>query len=76
MLKGKNLLILLGVVAVGYYLWNKNQSKKVIVSKPMDEEQNADGQFTQGQLARLRRIAANNPQRAQKVAARMYQRNM
>jgi hypothetical protein len=30
MLKGKNLLILAGVAAVGYYLWKKNQSAKVI----------------------------------------------
>jgi hypothetical protein len=30
MLKGKNLLIIAGVAAVGYYLWKKNQAAKVI----------------------------------------------
>jgi hypothetical protein len=32
MLKGKNLLILAGVAAVGYYLWKKNQAAKVITA--------------------------------------------
>ena len=32
MLKGKNLLILAGVAAVGYYLWKKNQAAKVIAA--------------------------------------------
>lgn len=32
MLKGKNLWILAGVAVVGYYLWKKNQSAKVIAA--------------------------------------------
>jgi hypothetical protein len=37
--------------------------------------QNAGGDFlSQDQMQRLRRIAANNPQRAQRVAARMTSR--
>ena len=32
MLKGKNLLILAGVAAVGYYLYKKNQAAKVIAA--------------------------------------------
>jgi hypothetical protein len=91
MLKGKNLFILAGVAVVGYYLYKKNQNKKVVVNRTSDtpstslvnftgdlgvpQYQNADGDFlSQQQLARLRRIAANNPQRAQKVAARMTSR--
>jgi len=87
MLKGKNLLILAGVAAVGYYLWKKNQSAKVVSSGPstasinftgdlnVPQYQNAGGDFlSQDQLQRLRRIAANNPQRAQRVAARMTSR--
>jgi hypothetical protein len=87
MLKGKNLLILAGVAAVGYYLWKKNQSAKVVSAGPstaainftgdlnVPEYQNAGGDFlSQDQLQRLRRIAANNPQRAQRVAARMTSR--
>ena len=32
MLKGKNLLILAGVAAVGYYLYKKNMAAKVIAA--------------------------------------------
>jgi hypothetical protein len=90
MLKGKNLLILTGVAIVGYYLWRKNQAQKVISSTPagpstasinftgdlnVPEYQNAGGDYlSQDQLARLRRISANNPQRAQRVASRMVSR--
>lgn len=87
MFKGKNLWYVVGIGAVAYYFWwmnKKNKAAKVIETPATNftgdldvpAYQNADGQFSQGQLARLRRIAANNPQRAQKVAARMFQRNM
>lgn len=61
MLKGKNLLILAGVAAVGYYLWKKNQAAKV-VSAPstaavnftgdlnVPEYQNANGRYVKKKL--------------------------
>lgn len=86
MLKGKNLLILAGVAAVGYYLWKKNQAAKV-VSAPastnftgdlnVPEYQNAEGDInlSDRQWSRLSRISQHNQARAQRVANRMVARS-
>lgn len=88
MLKGKNLLIIAGVAAVGYYLWKKNQAAKVIAPPAtsdanftgdlnVPEYQNAEGDInlSDRQWNRLSRISQNNPARAQRVANRMVGRS-
>lgn len=70
MLKGKNLLILAGVAAVGYYLWKKNQSAKVVSAGPstaainftgdlnVPQYQNANGDTTR---KRVDTISGSSP---------------
>jgi len=78
MLKGKNLLILAGVAAVGYYLYKKNMAAKVIV--PPSAATNFTGDLgvlnasgpSDRQLNRLERVMTRNPQRAQRMIKRMF----
>ena len=78
MLKGKNLLILAGVAAVGYYLYKKNQAAKVIDAPAAATNftgdlgvLNASGSSDR-QLNRLERVMTRNPQRARRMIKRMF----
>ena len=79
MLKGKNLLILAGVVAVGYYLYKKNQAAKVISAPAAATNFTGDlgvlnaagGRLTDRQI---NRIANASPERAQRIFNRVSKR--
>lgn len=79
MLKGKNLLILAGVAAVGYYLWKKNQAAKVIAAPAaatnftgdLDVLNATGGHLTDRQV---NRIANASPERAQRIFNRVSKR--
>jgi hypothetical protein len=79
MLKGKNLLIIAGVAAVGYYLYKKNQAAKVIAPSTAATNftgnlgvLNADGAHLTDR--QINRIANASPERAQRIYNRVSKR--
>ena len=81
MYKGKNLLILAGVAAVGYYLYKKNQAAKVVAASPSTAPINFTGDLgvlnaTGGRLTdrQINRIANASPERAQRIFNRVSKR--
>lgn len=79
MYKAKNLLIIAGVAAVGYYLWKKNQAAKVIDAPAAATNFTGDlgvlnatgGHLTDRQV---NRIANASPERAQRIYNRVSKR--